>query len=168
MNVRSVIRMWVSVAAAAAAVTAGATWCVSAAFSAEAQAAPGQFLRHYAPRARLTLYLGEPSAVVARIGSEARQLAAGGTRVGVLGPEEDVMALAPVLAASSAAGRVISRAFGSRRDPARAAQELFDALRAIDAENPDVILASTIPPEGIGLAVRDRLTRAAEGRVVYV
>lgn len=132
----------------------------------EAQLAPGQLLRHYAPRARLTLYLGDPAAVVSRVGADARRLAAGGTRVGVLGPEEDVMALAPLLAASAAAGRVVSRAFGSRREPARAAHELFDALRAIDAEDLDVILAITIPPEGIGLAVVDRLTRAAEGRVV--
>jgi L-threonylcarbamoyladenylate synthase len=134
----------------------------------ESQPAPGQLLRHYAPRARLTLYLGDPAAVVSRVGADARALAAAGTRVGVLAPEDDLMALAPLLAATAAAGRVTTRAFGSRRDPPRAARELFEALRALDAEQPDVILATTIPPEGIGLAVRDRLTRAAEGRVVRV
>lgn len=132
----------------------------------ESQPAPGQLLRHYAPRARLTLYLGDPAAVVSRIGADARALAAAGTRVGVLAPEDEVMALAPLVAATAAAGRVTTRAFGSRRDPARAARELFDALRALDAEHPDVILAATIPPEGIGVAICDRLTRAAEGRVV--
>ncbi len=134
----------------------------------QAQPAPGQLLRHYAPRARLTLYVGDTDAVVTRIAAEARTLAAGGTRVGVLAPEEDLMALAPVLAASAVAGRIVTRAAGARRDPARTAQVLFDALRALDAERPDVILATTIPPEGIGLAVCDRLTRAAEGRVVHL
>ena len=131
----------------------------------DAQRAPGQLLRHYAPRARLTLYVGDAARVVHQIGLDARTLAAAGTRVGILGPEEDLMAVAPVLVALATTGRVRFANIGSRRDPARAARELFAALRTLDGEGVDEILASAPDPQDIGLAIHDRLTRAAEGRI---
>jgi L-threonylcarbamoyladenylate synthase len=129
------------------------------------QPAPGQLLRHYAPRAKLTLYVGEAASVVHQIGLDARTLAASGTRVGILGPEEDLMAVAPTLVPLATTGRVRFANIGSRRDPARAARELFAALRTLDNEGVDEILASAPDPQEIGLAIHDRLTRAAEGRV---
>lgn len=132
------------------------------------QPAPGQLTRHYAPTSRLTLFDGETSAVQARLAAEARTQSAQGQRVGILAPEEDVMALAPALAALAASGRVRMQAYGRRAAPETAAAALFDALRTLDADEPDVILAAGIGAEGLGAAVRDRLTRAAEGRVVHV
>jgi L-threonylcarbamoyladenylate synthase len=133
-----------------------------------AQPAPGQLMRHYAPRASLTLFLGTGSAVVHRVGEEARTAAAAGRRVGVLAPAEDLSALAPRLAAAAAAGRICTAPYGARRAPDQSARELFAALRALDAEGVDVILAAA-PAEGpLSAAVVDRLTRAAEGRVVVV
>lgn len=130
-----------------------------------AQVAPGQLTRHYAPNAELTLYQGDIEAVIRRVGADARTLAAAGARVGVLAPEDDVLALAPELTPLAAAGRVELRPYGSRSDPARAARELFAALRDLDATGVTHILATSIGLEGLGLAVADRLTRAAEGRV---
>ena len=51
-----------------------------------------------------------------------------GARVGILAPEEDLLALAPELAALAAAGRVEVQPYGSRTDPGRSARELFAAL----------------------------------------
>jgi L-threonylcarbamoyladenylate synthase len=130
-----------------------------------AQVAPGQLLRHYAPRARLTLFLGDSAAVAEEIAARARTLAAGGFRVGILAPEEDLMAMAPALVSLAAAGRVRFANYGSRRDVSRAAHELFGAMRTLDTEGVDEILASAPEPRGLGLAIVDRLTRAAEGRV---
>ncbi|MFN2445182.1 MAG: L-threonylcarbamoyladenylate synthase [Vicinamibacterales bacterium] len=130
-----------------------------------AETAPGQLLRHYAPRARLTLYEGDADAVVAQLAQDARAAAASGRAVGVLAPIEDLMALAPHIAAQAARGRVATAALGSRRDPALAARELFDALRRLDAVGVDEILAATVDGAEIGRAIRDRLVRAAEGRV---
>jgi L-threonylcarbamoyladenylate synthase len=130
------------------------------------QVAPGQLLRHYAPEAPVTLFVGEPAVVQARIGADARALAAKGQRVGILAPEEDILALAPFLAAPATSGRVLLRAYGRRDDPAAAAHVLFDVLRALDAEQPDVILAADVGPAAVGAAIFDRLMRAAEGRVV--
>lgn len=130
-----------------------------------AQVAPGQLTRHYAPQAELTLYIGAANLAIARVAADTRTLAAKGARVGILAPEEDLRALAPELAPLAATGRVEVQPYGSRRDPERSARELFAGLRALDATGVTHILASAIDADGLGLAVVDRLTRAAEGRV---
>jgi len=132
------------------------------------QVAPGQMRRHYAPRAELTLYDGDAGRVVERIGADVRTAVAKGARVGVLAPEEDLKALAPILASTASAGKVEVRPYGSRKDVERAGRELFAALRDLDATGVSVIFASSVGMEGLGLAIRDRLARAAEGRVKTV
>lgn len=133
-----------------------------------AQPSPGQLLRHYAPRAPMTLYLGGADAVASRMAVEIRAAVASGRRVGVLAPAEDLKALAPRLAAVGAGGRVVTARCGSRRDRAAAARDLFGALRSLDDEQVDVIFASAPEGDGIDAAIVDRLTRASEGRVVTV
>jgi L-threonylcarbamoyladenylate synthase len=131
-----------------------------------AQPAPGQLLRHYAPRAPLTLYLGEVAAVTGRMAEDARTATAAGSRVGILSLEEDLRALAPRIAALTATGRLVTMRYGSRADAAAAAHDLFRALRAIDAQGVDIILASAPTTQDLGAAIVDRLSRAAAGRVV--
>jgi L-threonylcarbamoyladenylate synthase len=133
-----------------------------------AQLSPGQLLRHYAPRAPMTLIDGEPAAARLRLLTEAHERLAAGRRVGILAPEDDIAVLVTHLSTAVAKGDVVPRGFGSRTQPERAARELFDAIRALDAEGPDDILAISLPAEGIGRAVHDRLLRAAEGRVLHV
>jgi L-threonylcarbamoyladenylate synthase len=132
------------------------------------QVAPGQLLRHYAPAARLTVFAGEPARVVRRLATEARAQAAAGRRVGVLAPDDDLVELAPELAAAASQGRVIVASLGKRAEPAEAAQRLFAALRWLDGEAVDVIVASGPVRDALGAAVWDRLRRAAEGRVIAV
>jgi len=135
---------------------------------AQAQVAPGQLLRHYAPAAPLTVYAGAPADVVRRLSAEIRTHVAAGRRVGVLAPDEDLTALAPDVAAVSSHGRVVVATLGRRGEPAQAAQRLFAALRTFDGEGVDVIVASGPERHDLGAAVWDRLRRAAEGRVVAV
>lgn len=134
----------------------------------EPQPAPGQMIRHYAPRAELTLYEGPAEAVVPRVAADARTAVAGGDRVGILAPEEDLSALAPEIAAAAASGRIETFPLGSRADLERSARELYASIRAIDATGVAKILAIGIGTEGIGRAIHDRLLRAAEGRVKSV
>jgi L-threonylcarbamoyladenylate synthase len=129
------------------------------------QQSPGQLLRHYAPSARLTTYVGETSAIAETLGAEIRSAVAAGLRVGVVAPEEDLRALAPRLAAVGATGRVVTSRCGSRMDLAAIARDLFGALRSVDAEGVDVIFASAPDAGGIAAAIIDRLTRASEGRL---
>jgi L-threonylcarbamoyladenylate synthase len=129
------------------------------------QVAPGQLTRHYAPRAPMTLYEGPADLVVERMAADARTAVAQGSRVGILAPEEDLKALAPLIAPSAAAGKIEVQPYGSRADLDRAGRELFGAIRAIDATGVSVILASSAGSEGLARAIRDRLMRAADGRI---
>jgi L-threonylcarbamoyladenylate synthase len=129
------------------------------------QPAPGQLTRHYAPRATMTLYEGTPDLVVERIAADARTAVAQGDRVGILAPEEDLVALAPLIAPVAAVGRIEVQRYGSRLDLERSGRELFAAIRSLDETGVATILASSVGSDGLARAIRDRLARAAEGRV---
>ncbi len=131
-----------------------------------AQIAPGQLLRHYAPQARMTVYDGDASALIARVVREVRGLVAAGARVGVLAPDEMLTALAPALAGGASHGRVSVASLGPGAAPEAAARVLFARLRELDATGVDVIVAAGPARDGLGAAVWDRLRRAAEGRIV--
>ena len=109
--------------------------------------APGQHLTHYAPRAQVVLV--EATAIP----DTARALLAGGRRVGVLLPAEQ--------SASFASDITVLPVPSSLDDYAHA---LFTLLRAFDQQGCDVIVASVPPAMGIGLAIADRLQRAAGPR----
>jgi L-threonylcarbamoyladenylate synthase len=125
-----------------------------------AEISPGLLERHYAPEAELWLAVGPPDAARAWIAARAREHAAAGRRVALLVPDED----APLLAALGADIETL----GPASDPEAVARKLYAALRALDARRPDLILARDLGEQGIARALRDRLSRAASGRVVYV
>jgi L-threonylcarbamoyladenylate synthase len=110
--------------------------------------APGMLAAHYAPRAGVELVSA------AEAGPRAAALAAGGARRVVLVAPPAVAA--PGLAA---AARIDAPA-----DPAAFAQRLYAMLREADARAADVALVVPPPESGLGIAVRDRLRRAAAGR----
>ena len=118
---------------------------------------PGLLERHYSPRAPLTLYEGDPAQVVATIRAAAAAAERSGSRVGLLLMDgEDVQ---------MPQGVVLS--MGPAVDPDLVAANLYAALRELDAAGVDVILAYGVADtRGIGAALRDRLRRAAAGRVV--
>lgn len=132
------------------------------------QLAPGQLLRHYAPRAPMTVYDGTLDAVAARISREARDQTARGARLGVIAPEQVLVAIAPAIAATASAGRVVVESLGPYGAPDAAARALYAALRRLDDEAVDRIAAAGPLRDGVGAAVWDRLRRAAEGRVTRV
>lgn len=121
--------------------------------------APGQFLRHYAPHTPLHVCDGAADAARDRMVALIQEANATGRRVGVLVFDEDMPALET---------KPVSRVarLGPEADLAQAAAGLYDALRDLDAAELDVLLARLPGPAGLGLALRDRLTRAAEGRVI--
>ena len=132
---------------------------------ATAQVAPGQLIRHYAPAATMTLYDGDVDAVTSRVAADVRTAVATGERVGILAPEEDLVRLAPLLAPVAVAGRVEVQPIGSRADMDRAGRDLFGAIRTLDATGVSRIFAIAPAHDGLGRAIRDRLMRAAEGRI---
>jgi L-threonylcarbamoyladenylate synthase len=123
-------------------------------------ASPGLLERHYAPRAMLTVYEGDDrSRLLARITADTDTLLAAGRRVGLLLHDEDEVDR-PV---------VEIRRLGSVDRLDLLAARLYAALRELDAHELDVILAHGVADtRGLGAAVRDRLRRAAAGRIVCV
>jgi L-threonylcarbamoyladenylate synthase len=112
-------------------------------------AAPGTLATHYAPRARVELH--DAGAIEGR----ARDLAAGGARVGVL-----ALAAVPAVRAGADVPVVV---LDPPRDVDDYAHVLYQRLRDADARGVDVLLVVPPPEEGLGVAVRDRLRRAAAG-----
>lgn len=133
-----------------------------------AQLAPGQLLRHYAPRAPMTVYDGPIDAVVTRVARETRDQSARGTRLGVIAPDQVLVAIAPAIAAAASAGRVVVESLGPHGAPDAAARALYAALRRLDDAGVERIVGAGPVRDGVGAAVWDRLRRAAEGRVVAV
>jgi L-threonylcarbamoyladenylate synthase len=122
---------------------------------------PGLLSRHYSPRAEMTLYEGPTPPVLERIIAEAANASARGQRVGILAADEDDFG------PRRADLRVVR--LGRERDPTALAANLYHALRALDAEGVDVILARTFADEsGLAAAIHDRLRRAAAGRIIRV
>lgn len=120
--------------------------------------APGQMERHYAPHAHLDVFDGATAAAASAVLAAARSALARGERVGALVPDDE----APSLAAAG----VEVVALGARDDLAEIARRLYAGLRALDALGVDRIVAHTFGTSGLGLALRDRLRRAAGGRLI--
>jgi L-threonylcarbamoyladenylate synthase len=122
---------------------------------------PGLLSRHYSPRAEMMLYEGPTGRVLERMSADARSLSAGGRRVGILAADEDSF--------GPEHGRFRIERFGSEQHHAALATHLYSAVRRLDAEGVDVILARIfVDGSGLMTAINDRLRRAAGGRVVTV
>lgn len=120
----------------------------------EPMASPGLLSKHYAPRAPLTLYHGNPAALGAALIEGARRALSQGLRVGVLGTTEDTSALRAM--------PLVFAELGSAFDDQQVAARLYAALRELDDQHVDVILARDIASrDGLGRAIGDRLQRAA-------
>jgi L-threonylcarbamoyladenylate synthase len=117
---------------------------VSATASGPARA-PGMLEAHYAPGARVEVITADGAP------ARAAELTASGASVALLAPH----AISPLPDAVLV--------LGPAGAPDAYASALYAAFRRADASGCQVILAVPPPPEGIGVAVRDRLDRAAAG-----
>jgi L-threonylcarbamoyladenylate synthase len=119
---------------------------------------PGLRHKHYAPDADVIVVEGDLAAVAAKISELACSYMQGNMRVGVLATDETVHDYRAD----------VVRSLGSRSDLAAVARNLFRLLREFDSEKVDVILAEGLPPEGLGLAVMNRLRKASGYNIVRV
>lgn len=119
---------------------------------------PGMKYTHYAPMAPLVLVEGELGLVMEEILRLMHEYRLEGKRVGVLSTAES----------RGAYPAHVVLEVGSRAEPKAVASSLFSTLRAFDEHDVDVILAEGIPEEGLGLAVMNRLRKAAGGRIIRV
>ena len=125
----------------------------------QALPSPGVGLKHYSPRARLVLLEGE-AASVEQLRVLAGQLQTGGELVGVMMDTVTDTDTQPGANFGFATDTVLCR-WGDKRDQAELARRLFAGLRELDAAGVTVILCPLPLDEGLGVAMRDRLFKAA-------
>lgn len=114
--------------------------------------APGMKYRHYAPQAPVTAVCGDPARGAAYIVSHLRENA------GVICFDEY---------ANDFAGHIV-HTIGRSDDLGAQARAIFDALRAFDDTDVTEIWAQCPDDRGLGLAVANRLKKAAGFHVVTV
>ena len=108
--------------------------------------------RHYAPKAPVTVVAGEPAQSAAYIRAHAQ-------------PEDGIICFdefAPLF------GAHYVEKLGPAADKGEQARHIFDALRAFDHTPVKAIWAQCPDPSGLGLAIANRLNKAAGFHIVRV
>jgi L-threonylcarbamoyladenylate synthase len=105
-------------------------------------ASPGTRYRHYAPACQVEIAPAGQGPALAAV------RAAGGARVGLIAPGHPPAHVLPL---------------ARPRDAADLAHVLFDAFRAAEDADLDAVIVEAVPEEGLGVAVMDRIRRAAHG-----
>jgi L-threonylcarbamoyladenylate synthase len=113
--------------------------------------APGMKYRHYAPKAPVKIVRGEPEKVIALINEMVQNYIDEGKNVGIIATDETKD--------SYKNGIVVS--LGSRKDMDKITQNLFETLRAFDDEDVSLIFSEAFEEKGKGIAVMNRLIKAA-------
>lgn len=114
-------------------------------------ASPGMKYRHYAPHCRVVLVDGTQVQYAAYV--NARR---GTGRFALCYDEDEHLLQCPCIA------------IGKENDQQTHAVKLFDSLRRLDDEGAQVVYARCPKQEGVGLAVYNRLVRAAAFQVVHL
>ena len=114
---------------------------------------PGMKYRHYAPDAPLYLLHGEFASILSYLASQ-------GENIAVLAYDEDAAVLRHALP------RTDIYAFGAKGDLERQAHLLFHLLREIDKHRYRMIFAPLPPKDGMGLALYNRMIRAAAHQII--
>ena len=114
--------------------------------------APGMKYKHYSPNAQVLVVEGPKEMVREKIRELVREYRSKGYRVGVMATEEFEA----------------DEFYHLGRTVEDVAKNLFKALRELDRRGVDVIIAEGVEERGLGLAVMNRLRKAAGYRVVRV
>lgn len=127
----------------------------------EAQAiprSPGMKYVHYAPVSPMTLIEGEEQAAVALVIDQIQAALAAGKKVGAAVSAETAAQLPDNV-------RIV--VYGRRGNANEAAANLYEVLRSFDHADVDHIYAEGVTEDGLGLAVMNRLRKAAGYRIIY-
>ena len=134
--------------------------------SGEAGVSPGMLIRHYAPSSPVTVFEGTDDRGVLQAMVSAYRLSDPDKAVALLVCDEDKELLSELGRGGVRDGDI--HLLGSLRDGGAIARGLFSNLRHVDSLGYDRMLIRSYAGGGMGPAVRDRLFRAAEGRVISI
>lgn len=131
--------------------------------------APGMKYRHYAPDVPLTLWLFNGKTLdsgsydvrtyLMRLKAAFQTMVAEGVRISFLAYEEDLPILKAALGDTFKTLHVLN--VGRRSHPEEVARSLYDVLRSLDPEVTDRAMMLGLREEGLGLAIMNRLRKAA-------
>lgn len=124
----------------------------------EVALSPGMRYKHYAPKGTVTLVDGPEEKTLPLLRRLCREQIHAGKKACVLCFTEHMDALSDCN----------PHDIGSAASPGEIAHRLFDMLRRLDEENMEAVFSEVIPPEGMGLAVMNRLGRAAAFRTIHI
>ena len=128
----------------------------------DAPLAPGMKYTHYAPLAPLTLISASRKKKYEAFCAAVREATEKGKRPGVIVSRELAEALAPLVPARHIA------AYGDADDIPAMAANLYESLRYFDDVDADVLFAEAVEEKGLGVAVMNRLKKAAGGRMLFI
>lgn len=120
--------------------------------------APGMKYRHYAPNAKVTIISGDRKKTIEKIKEMVHYNIENGKKVCILTVEENAKQYT----------EGISIVLGSRENLSTVARSLFEALRKCDDLGADLILAEGYEEKGVGIAIMNRLKKAAGFDVISV
>lgn len=120
--------------------------------------APGMKYKHYAPKGDVTIFEGNLQAVVKEINKKAEQFTKQGFKVGIIATEETKK--------EYLYGMI--QTIGSRQEEGSIAQGLYGVLREFDDLEAEYILTESFQDNDLGLAIMNRLLKAAGYHVVHV
>ena len=122
----------------------------------EKAVSPGMMYKHYAPGGMLSLVKGRQEKVEKCCRSLYNQAVEAGKTARILAFEEHLPAYEGMQAIS----------IGRLSEPETVSHRLFAVLRELDEAGIDVMFSEVLPAEGLGLAIMNRLSRAAGFRVI--
>ena len=120
--------------------------------------APGMKYTHYSPDADVTVVQGKTESVAEHIKERLRECSEKGIKAGVLATDETRKFYEGSFTIS----------VGSRENPITIAEGLFDSLREFDKQGIQVVFAEAVPDNGIGLAIMNRMNKAAGFKIENV
>jgi L-threonylcarbamoyladenylate synthase len=124
----------------------------------ESKPSPGMMLKHYSPKAKFLLFSGGGENATAQVQQIASQMISQGRKIGLLVTNEEFDQFSGMDAEIEV--------LGSGANLAAIGQTLFSRMRALDKKGAEFILMRSLPNEGLGLAIGDRLIKAAEHKVI--
>lgn len=127
----------------------------------EAPRAPGMKYVHYAPLAPLTLIAAPRGKVGAAFRAAVREATAEGKYPGVIVSKETAKEIEGLVPPEHIA------VTGGAGDLSAMAANLYEALRSFDDKAATVLFAETVEEAGLGVAVMNRLKKAAGGRIRF-
>lgn len=120
--------------------------------------APGMKYRHYAPKAKVKIISGERKKTIEKMKEMVDYYIDNNKKVCILTIEEN----------EKEYNKGIKVVLGSRENLLMVAQNLFESLRKCDDLGADIILAEAYEEKGVGIAIMNRLNKAAGFDIIEV